>query len=54
MCQPRSSKVSQSLIIKYVQNKLGQVIQQGLTWLEVRFKRWTQPAKTNGCGYFAF
>lgn len=37
----------ESQIIKYVQNKLGQDIQQGLTWLDVRFKRWTRPAKTN-------
>jgi len=38
MWQPRSSKVRQSLIIKYMQNKFGQVIQQGVTWLEVQFK----------------
>lgn len=46
MCQHRSSKANHSLIIKCVQNKLGQVIQQGLTWPEVRFKRWKQPTKT--------
>jgi putative transposase len=30
-----------------MQNKLGQVIQHCVTWLEVRFKQWTQPAKTS-------
>jgi len=46
MVQHLSSKVSRSLILKYVQRKLGQVIQQGVTWLEVQFKQWTQPTKT--------
>ena len=30
-----------------MQNKLGQVIQHCVTWLEIRFKEWTQPAKTS-------
>jgi len=46
MVQHLSSKVSRSLILKYVQRKLGQVVQQGVTWLEAQFKQWTQPTKT--------
>lgn len=36
-----------SLDIKNIQRQLGQAIQQGVTWLEARFKRWTQPTKAN-------
>jgi hypothetical protein len=35
------------LILKYVQSKLGQVLQQRVNGLEVRFKRWTQPTRTS-------
>lgn len=35
------------MFIKYLQSKLGQVIEQSVTWLEIRFKRWTQPAATS-------
>lgn len=37
----------QSLAVKYVQRKLGQVIQQSVTWLEAQFMQWTQPTKTS-------
>jgi hypothetical protein len=35
------------LVIKYVQRKLGQVLQQSVIWFEVQFKQWTQPSKTS-------
>jgi hypothetical protein len=35
------------LDIKSIQRQLGQAIQQGVAWLEARFKQWTQPAKAN-------
>jgi putative transposase len=35
------------LDIKYIQGQLGQAIQQGVAWLEARFKQWTQPTKAN-------
>ena len=41
---PRKSIV---LGIKYVQNKLGQVMQRSVTWLEVQFRQWIQPTETN-------
>jgi hypothetical protein len=46
MVQHLSSKVSRSLILKYGQSKLDQVIPQGVAGLEVQFKHWTQPTKT--------
>ena len=33
--------------IKSIQSQLGQAIQQGVAWLEARFKQWTRPTKAN-------
>jgi hypothetical protein len=31
-------------MINPIDGKMKQVIQQGMTWLETRFKQWTRPA----------
>jgi hypothetical protein len=31
-------------MINYIDEKMKQVMQQGVAWLEMRFKRWTRPA----------
>jgi hypothetical protein len=38
------SKVSQPLIVNHVVSEIGHAIQQGVAWLETRFKQWTRPA----------
>ena len=54
MYQHFPSKVSQPLIVKYVERKLGQAIQQGAAWLEVRFRQWTKLATSHqGVGTLA-
>jgi hypothetical protein len=35
------------LIINPIERKINQVIQQGMTWLEMRFKHWTKPATSH-------
>jgi hypothetical protein len=35
------------LDIKNIPSQLGQAIQQGVAWLEARFKQWTQLTKAN-------
>jgi hypothetical protein len=35
------------LIINHIEGKIRQVIQQGVTWLETRFKHWTRPVTSH-------